>query len=146
MKLSFALCALPGLLALCTCTTNKSPPTVAPPIPSATAIDAAVGRAMAVSRANGLAVAVIANGQPIYGKSFGARNAAGDPLQNNTIMYGASLTKAVFAFTVMQLVDEGVIDLDVPIERYLAKPLPAYVETQVEDLYARWSDLAGDDR
>ena len=61
-------------------------------------------------------------------------------------MYGASLTKAVFAYTVMQLVDERVLELDVPIERYLAKPLPAYTEPEVEDRYARWSDLAGDER
>jgi len=61
-------------------------------------------------------------------------------------MYGASLTKAVFAFTVMQLVDEGVIDLDRTIDHYLPRPLPAYTEPEVEDRYARWSDLAGDDR
>ena len=61
-------------------------------------------------------------------------------------MYGASLTKAVFAYTVLQLVDEGRIGLDVPIDRYLDKPLPDYTEAAVEDKYARWSDLAGDER
>jgi CubicO group peptidase (beta-lactamase class C family) len=61
-------------------------------------------------------------------------------------MYGASLTKAVFAYTVMQLVEERVLELDTPIERYLPKPLPAHTEQDVEDRYARWSDLAGDER
>jgi CubicO group peptidase (beta-lactamase class C family) len=46
----------------------------------------------------------------------------------------------------MQLVDEGVLAFDVPIERYLPKPLPAYTEPEVEDRYARWSDLNGDER
>ena len=45
----------------------------------------------------------------------------------------------------MQLVDEGVIKLDTPIERYLPKALPEYTEPEVEDRYARWSDLAGDE-
>lgn len=79
-------------------------------------------------------------------KSYGVRNAAGDPLRTDSVMYGASLTKAVFAYTVMQLADEGVLELDASIERYLSRPLPAYAEREVEDRYARWSDLAGDDR
>jgi len=146
MKLLFTLCAMAGLLALSACATRAVSLSAAPPLPSAAAIDAEVMRAMAATSARGLALAVIENGRPVHVKSYGVRNAAGDPLQTNTVMYGASLTKAVFAYTVMQLVDEGVLDLDVPIERYLSKPLPAYNEQEVEDRYARWSDLAGDDR
>ena len=41
-------------------------------------------------------------------------------------MYGASLTKAAFAYTVMQLVEEGRLDLDTSIARYLSQPLPDY--------------------
>ena len=58
-------------------------------------------------------------------------------------MYGASLTKAVFAYTVMQLVEEGRIDLDRPIADYLPKPLPEYGNL---DAYGNWGDLAGDER
>ena len=54
----------------------------------------------------------------------------------DTIMYGASLTKAVFAYTVMQLVDEGRIDLDRSIADYLPRPLPDY--DREEDRYAPW--------
>jgi CubicO group peptidase (beta-lactamase class C family) len=118
----------------------------APPVPGAAAIDAEVARAMASTGAKGLAVAVVENGRIVHVKAYGARNGAGDPLQAATIMYGASLTKAVFAYTVMQLVEEGVLKLDTPIDRYLPKPLPAYAGPEVEDLYARWSDLAGDER
>ncbi|MFM9863291.1 MAG: serine hydrolase domain-containing protein [Micropepsaceae bacterium] len=134
---------LAGLLVL---SADAAPLAAAPAVPSAAAIDAEVERAMAATGAKGLAVAVVENGRVVHVKSYGVRNAAGDPLQANTIMYGASLTKAVFATTVMQLVDEGVLKLDVPIERYLPKPLPAYAEPEVEDRYARWSDLAGDER
>ncbi|MEO8453833.1 MAG: serine hydrolase domain-containing protein [Sphingomicrobium sp.] len=144
MKLLFILGAMPVVLACCASAGWGS--RVTPPLPTARAIDAEVARAMATSGAKGLAIAVIENGRPIYVKSFGIRNPAGDPLNTDTIMYGASLTKAVFAYTFMQLVDEGVIELDTPIERYLPKPLPEYNEPEVEDRYARWSDLAGDER
>jgi CubicO group peptidase (beta-lactamase class C family) len=145
MKLLSAACVL-ALLTLSVCTARAAPQYAAPRIPNAAAIDAEVARAMAATGAKGLAVAVIENSRPIHVKSYGIRNAAGDPLQSDTIMYGASLTKAVFAYTVMQLVDERILDLDVSIERYLPKPLPAYTEPEVEDRYARWSDLAGDER
>ena len=59
-------------------------------------------------------------------------------------MYGASITKAVFAYTVMQLVDEGRINLDTSIATYLPKPLPEY--SQEEDRYAAWQHLAVDER
>jgi CubicO group peptidase (beta-lactamase class C family) len=79
-------------------------------------------------------------------QAYGQRNARGEPLTMGAIMYGASLTKAVFAYMVMQLVDEGVVGLDTPIERYLPRPLPEYAGRDLEDRYARWSDLRGDDR
>ena len=101
---------------------------------------------METTKAKGIAVAVIEDGKVTFVRSWGVRNAAGDPLETQTIMYGASLTKAVFAYTVMQLVEEGVLELDTPIERYLPQPLPSYTGEQVEDRYARWSDLAGDER
>ena len=101
---------------------------------------------MAATGAKGMAVAVVDEGRVTYVQSFGLRNAAGQPLETGTVMYGASLTKAVFAYMVMQLVDEGRIDLDVTIDKYLPRPLPSYTAPEVEDKYARWSDLAGDER
>lgn len=115
-------------------------------IPAPAAIDAEVARVMANTNTQGFALAVIDEGKVVFVKSYGLRNAKGDPLRRDTIMYGASLTKAVFAYTVMQLVDEGRINLDTTIDRYLPRPLPEYTEPDVEDRYARWSDLAGDER
>jgi len=37
-------------------------------------------------------------------------------------MYGASLTKTVFAYTVMQLVDQGRLNLDTPLKDDLDQP------------------------
>jgi len=112
-------------------------------LPTTAALDAEVARAMAATGARGIAVAVIDEGQVRQVRSYGQRNERGDPLQVDTVMYGASLTKTVFGYTVMRLVDEARLDLDRPIAHYLAKPLPDYPD---EDRYAPWSDLAGDER
>lgn len=106
-------------------------------------IDAAAKAAMTRAGAKGLAIAIIEDGKPVFVSSYGARNVAGAPLDIDTVMYGASLTKAVFAYTVMQLVDEGKIDLDKPIADMLPKPLPDYGNL---DAYGNWGDLAGDPR
>jgi CubicO group peptidase (beta-lactamase class C family) len=116
------------------------------PVSPPEAADALAARAMAATGAKGLAVAYVYNGAVRYVRSYGVRNAANAPLETKTIMYGASLTKAVFAYYVMQLVDEGNFTLDTPIEKILPKPLPEYADPAVEDQYARWSDLKGDER
>jgi CubicO group peptidase (beta-lactamase class C family) len=114
-----------------------------PPRRSPAEIDAKVAAVMTSTGARGLALAVVENGRVTYVQAYGVRNAAGAPLQPTTVMYGASLTKAAFAYMVMQLVAEQVIDLDASIARYLPKPLPAY---PTEPKYAPWSDLEGDER
>ncbi len=117
---------------------------LAKPVPTPAQIDAEIGRQMTATGAKGLAVAVIDRGRVRYVQAYGARNAKGEPLSRQTVMYGASLTKAVFAYTVMQLVDEKTIDLDTSIAAYLKKPLPDY--TGFGDDYAAYEDLAGDER
>jgi CubicO group peptidase (beta-lactamase class C family) len=109
----------------------------------AAAVEREVRAAMARTGARGLALAVIEDGRPVLVRAWGERNAAGDPLQAETVMYGASLTKAVFAYTVMQLVEEGRLDLDRPVAGYLPRPLPDYGNL---DAYGNWGDLAGDER
>ena len=99
---------------------------------------------MARTGAQGLAIAIIENGAVTQVRTWGKRNARGEPLTADTVMYGASLTKAVFAYTVMQLVDEGALDLDTPIAAYLPRPLPEYSGEAKK--YAAWHHLAGDER
>ena len=106
-------------------------------------IDSAARAAMQRTGARGVALAVVEDGKPVFVRAWGHRNASGDPLRADSIMYGASLTKAVFAYTVMQLVEEGRLDLDRPVAEYLPKPLPDYGNL---DAYGNWGDLAGDER
>ena len=101
-------------------------------------IDATVQRHMAAEQVPGLGVAIIRDGRVTFLKAYGQRNVEQKlPLTTDTVMYGASLTKAAFAYLVMQLVDEGKLDLDKPIGAYLPKPLPEY---------RNYADLAGDAR
>ena len=94
---------------------------------NAAAIDREARRLMAAAKVNGLAMAVIDDGRVVYVNAWGRRNVKkGLPLERDTVMYGASITKFVFAYMVMQLVDEGRLDLDRPIREYLPKPLPEY--------------------
>ncbi len=105
---------------------------------TAAEIEAHVTRLMRAANVTGLSVAILNGNQVAYVKSFGLRNKEANlPLTENTVMYGASFTKSVFAYFVMQLVAEGVLDLDKPIQHYLPKPLPEY---------EKYQDLAGDER
>jgi len=110
-------------------------------------VDAIAARAMQATGARGLAIAIVEGGEVTHVGAYGERNAQGEPLTVDTVMYGASLTKAVFATTVMQLVDAGRLDLDRPIAALLPKPLPDYGDdAAVVRAYANYAPLAGDPR
>jgi CubicO group peptidase (beta-lactamase class C family) len=71
---------------------------VAQTMPGGPAIDAEVSKVMSQTHANGMAVAVIDHGKVTYVQSYGIRNVKGEPLAKDTVMYGASRTKTVFAY------------------------------------------------
>jgi CubicO group peptidase (beta-lactamase class C family) len=101
-------------------------------------IEQTVTRLMREARVTGLSLSILNDNKVVYIKSFGFRNKEEyKPLTENSVMYGASFTKAIFAYMVMQLVAEGILDLDKPIYQYLQKPLPEY---------EKYKDLASDER
>ncbi len=105
---------------------------------SADEIDAAVAKAVATRKVTGVGIAVLVKGKIEFVKGYGFRDAEKKlPMTPNSVGTAASLTKAAFAYLVMQLVQDGTIDLDKPVYQYLAKPLPEF---------PRYQDLAGDDR
>lgn len=84
---------------------------------------------------HGLALAIFNDNKIVYQKAFGYRRFdTKDPLTDSTNMYGASLSKAVFGVLVMQLVEEGVLSLDTPLQSYLDKKIYDYRPL------ARWHD------
>ena len=136
---SFWLILVVGTVALAT----------AQKIPDKTAIDAEVYKIMSKTHAKGMAIAVIDRGKVEYVHAYGARNTKGAALTTDTVMYGASLTKAVFAYTVMQLVDQGKLKLDTPIQEILEQPLASYddgSDPKFAEKYGPYKTLAADPR
>jgi CubicO group peptidase (beta-lactamase class C family) len=86
----------------------------------------------------GLGLAVINDGKVMYLKGYGFRDVEKKlPYTSETVVSAASFTKVAFAYTVLQLVDRGLLDLDRPVFEYLPKPLPQY---------EKYADLADDER
>lgn len=101
-------------------------------------VDSIVTGLMKAAEVTGLELAVVNRNSLVYAKSYGYKNMADKTLNDtSTCFYAASLSKSLFAFIVMQLVDEKIIDLDKPLYTYLPKPLPEYAD---------YKDLAGDER
>ena len=74
----------------------------------------------------GLSLALIRDGKTYWAHAFGVRDEkAGLPVTEETIFEAASLSKPVFAYGVLKLVDQGKLDLDAPLSRYMAQP---YIE------------------
>ncbi|PYX30165.1 MAG: serine hydrolase [Acidobacteria bacterium] len=101
-------------------------------------IDSTVTRLMHAAEVTGVGLAIFDQGKVVYEKPYGVRDKEKNlPLTEDSVMTAASLTKVAFAYMVMQLVDERILDLEKPVYQYLPKPLPEY---------APYKDLAGDPR
>src|SRR6185503_13782021 len=93
---------------------------------------------------SGVAISVFNNNEPVYSKTFGLADVQQHiQLLPNTEMYGASFSKMVFAYIVMQLVQDKIIDLDKPLVTYLPKSLPDY---KFDSKYKGYQDLKDDER
>lgn len=96
-----------------------------------------------LGKVHGLAVTIYNNNQPAYQHTFGYKNYEQKlPLTNTTNIYGASLSKAVFSVLVMKLIEQGVIDLDTPLESYLSQKIYEY--TPLTRWHDHYSDLKTD--
>jgi CubicO group peptidase (beta-lactamase class C family) len=121
------------------------------PAPGSNAVESLAGKPIEIPRMEaeiiaimdkagipGLSCAILNDSQVVYTNTFGVKNhETGEPLNPETVFTGASFSKTVFAYVAMQLVEEGILDLDRPLHEYLAHPLPSYPE---------YADLQGDER
>lgn len=72
----------------------------------------------------GLSIAVIRKGKTVWTASLGVRNEeTKEPLAGDTLFNVGSLSKPVFAYGVLKLVDAGKLKLDEPVAPYLPKEM-----------------------
>lgn len=99
---------------------------------------------MAQAKVKGLQLSIFNQNKVVYKQAFGIANESNVALHPSMSIYGASLSKTVFAVLVMKLVEQGLIDLDKPLQDYLPKPIYEYPQqTKWQDNY---SDLKADPR
>ena len=68
----------------------------------------------------GLSIAVVDSGRVVWSGAFGVRSTlTRQPVGPETVFEAASLTKPVFAYALLRLVDRGEFDLDRPLAEYI---------------------------
>lgn len=93
-------------------------------------LDRMIGTALETFHIPGIAVGIIIDGKVALTKGYGLRDqTAGLPVTENTLFAIASCTKAFTAHVIGQLVDEGKIDWDDPVIKYIP-------EFRLKDEYA----------
>jgi CubicO group peptidase (beta-lactamase class C family) len=74
---------------------------------------------MARSGVPGASLSLLRGRQPIWSGSFGVtRKHSGGSVGPDTLFQAASLSKPVFAYVVLELIDQGALELDRPLTRY----------------------------
>lgn len=107
-------------------------------------LSAAIQQLLMDAKVSGLAVQIFSAGKVSYAQCFGFADAEkGDSLRSSHTFGAASFSKAVFGYLVAQLILEGKLDLDKPLQSYLAKPLADY---SFEKDWQGFQDLKGDGR
>jgi CubicO group peptidase (beta-lactamase class C family) len=69
----------------------------------------------------GLAIGVVEENRLVYAAAFGTQNIShkDDPVTTRSLFHMASITKLFVATSIMELVEQGRIDLDAPLIKYL---------------------------
>ena len=83
-------------------------------------IDSIVQKSMAANFAPGLSMVVIKDGDILLVKGYGTANVDTLVQVNADTLFGAgSLSKSVTAVAIMRLVEQGLVDLDLPVTQYI---------------------------
>lgn len=111
MSPSFAL-KLAKLVAVVAATAVAVHAESPPPAPYAERLEAFMRTQMQQYNIPGAAVAIVRQGEVEHLAGYGRANAAGDPVPSDTPFLLASVSKSFTALGVMQLAEQGRIELD----------------------------------
>ncbi|MEM9705208.1 MAG: serine hydrolase domain-containing protein [Pseudomonadota bacterium] len=110
------------------------------------AINTHLENAVAAGRFPGVSVALIADGDIKYAEGFGVTEMPGAAVTPDTSFFLGSVSKPITAIAILQLVDEGKIDLDAPLHQYidwfLTLATPGWDAVTVRDLLRHQSGLS----
>jgi CubicO group peptidase (beta-lactamase class C family) len=68
----------------------------------------------------GISIAIINDAKVVYHRSFGIADINSlDTVNDQTLFQAASVSKPIFAYFVMKMVEKGLLNLDTPLYRYL---------------------------
>lgn len=71
----------------------------------------------------GISIAIINDAKVVYHRSFGIADINSlDTVNDQTLFQAASISKPIFAYFVMRMVDKGLLNLDTPLYKYLPYP------------------------
>lgn len=87
--------------------------------PDMAAIDSYVAQQLRTLRIPGAALGIVHGDRIVHLQDFGAADASGRPMTAQTPSLIGSLTKSFTAVAIMQLVEQGAVELDAPVQRYL---------------------------
>ncbi len=117
---SFALAVLIGLATVQSCSAQPSDRVAALTQAERLAeLETVIPALMDSGAVTGLSMAIVNDSAIVWSRGFGVRSVeTGEPVDESSVFEAASLSKPVFAYALLQLVDQGLIDLDTPIAEY----------------------------
>lgn len=101
-------------------------------------VDDALDRALAERRLVGAVVLVARDGEPVYRRAAGQADRESDRLmREDTIFLLASVTKPIVAAAALKLAEQGRIDLDAPVTRWLPQFRPQLADGSAPEISLR---------
>jgi CubicO group peptidase (beta-lactamase class C family) len=129
---------LPALLSLIYINSLAQQPASLPANEAIRKLETDIPALLQKSDVPGMSIALIRDGRVVWTKGFGVTNVqTKKPVTNTTIFEAASLSKPVFAYAVLRLVDEGKLNLDTPLNRYLGNNYDVVNDDRINLITAR---------
>ena len=98
-------------------------------------IESTIINVMKMGKIPGLSVGIIEEGETEYANGFGARNLEENlPMTADTLFGIGSTTKSFTAISIMQLFEQGKIDLNAPLKDYIEDTSSAVLLNLVQTL------------
>ena len=95
------------------------------------ALDSYLKKQMHDLKIPGLSIAIINDARIVYHRTFGLANTkSGEKVNNLSIFQASSMSKPVFAYLVLKMAEERVLDLDTPLYKYLP-----YLDLEYDERY-----------